>query len=740
MYDRRRRAPQMVVTVLLGSVLAFAPLAPLYPIPTASAATIAADGSSCTLHDAVQSFINGSDQGGCSSTGTYGDNDTLNLTSLSYTVSLALPTYSSGTLTVNGNNATIEWGGSSGRLWTITGSGTSVAITGLTIRGTGGSNDAGLAVLNGATLELSNVTMEHLDSQATSGGAIAAISGATVRVEDSHFTNNSAAYTGGAIAAFGSGTTVTLDNVEIEGNRAGAGGGIAALDGATVDISQSTISDNSALFGGGIFAAGDADVTIEDSTLSENSATGDGGAILAAYGANVSVTESLIADNTAGGSGGGIAAGTGDGPGAGAAVTIEDSTVRGNEANGYGGGIDVIDDSQLVVSGSTIEENRAGLRGGGIAVTVGADATIQDSTVRNNEADYDGGGLEIQRARARLERVTVSGNRAGRSGGGLNVDDQAAVDAVNVTLSGNEAPTGSAANLTRNSTLTLSFVTVADHQGGAAFAVDDSSTLRLKNSLLADPAVDECQLEDGATVDVQGVVLADDPSCNHASITVDSNLRSTLGPLQNNGGPTDTHALLPGSPALDAVTDCTDWDGNSVATDQRGVSRPQNGQCDVGAFEFRAPAGGGGGGGGGGSGGRPADSDTGSGGSGSGSGGGPGDSDTGSGGETGSGTPGQGGAPVVPSAPTTPVQPPESGASAPPSESEVVVIPPPASQIGPSAGSSLPQLLPRTGVPALLGATSGAPLWLLALAGLGLVLMGLGLLSLRRHARLAGPN
>ncbi len=730
MHDRRRTAAQVVLAVLLGSVLALAPLASLPLVHPARAATIDADGVSCTLHDAIQSFLNGSNIGGCSAAlgpDPYGTNDTLNLsTGQTYSISSMLPTFSSGELTVNGNNATIEWSGS-GRLWTIDGSGTSVTIRDLTVRGTGGSNDAGLAVLNGATLGLRSVTMEGLDSQGTSGGAIAAINGATVRAEDSSFRNNSTWWTGGAIAAFGSGTTVMLDDVEIEGNRAGAGGAIAALDGAAVVVDQSTISDNSALFGGGIFAAGGADVTIERSTLSGNSASGYGGAILAIYGARVAVEASDIVDNTAGGSGAGIAAGTGDGPGAGAVVTIVDSTIRGNEANGYGGGIFVIDDSRLTVTGSTIEDNRAGLRGGGIAVTVGAEATIQDSTVRDNETDYDGGGLEIQRARARLERVTVSGNRAGRWGGGLNVDDQATVDAVNVTLSGNEAPSGSAANLARGSTLTLSFVTVADHQGGAAFAVDSSSTLRLKNSLLADPDVDECQLEDGATVQVSGVVIADDPSCNHASITVDLNLRTTLGPLQNNGGPTETHALLPGSPALDAVTVCTDWDGNSVATDQRGVSRPQNGKCDVGAFEFRAPAGGGGGGGSGGG-----SDDTGS--------GGPGDSDTGSGGEASSGAPGQGGAPAVPGAPSTQVQPAEPGAGSPPSEGEIVVIVPPASQVGPSTDPSLPHLLPRTGVPALLGPPSVAAMSLLALAGLGLVLIGLGLLGLRRHVRVAGAD
>ena len=64
-----------------------------------------------------------------------------------------------------------------------------------------------------------------------------------------------------------------------------------------------------------------------------------------------------------------------------------------------------------------------------------------------------------------------------------------------------------------------------------------------------------------------------------------------LGPLQDNGGPTMTHALLPGSPAINQipVEDCLDADGAPLATDQRGVSRPETGGtlCDVGAFEVQ---------------------------------------------------------------------------------------------------------------------------------------------------------
>ena len=58
--------------------------------------------------------------------------------------------------------------------------------------------------------------------------------------------------------------------------------------------------------------------------------------------------------------------------------------------------------------------------------------------------------------------------------------------------------------------------------------------------------------------------------------------------MQDNGGLTLTHALLPGSPAIDGVpfADCTDLDGVAVDTDQRGVARPQGSACDIGSFEL----------------------------------------------------------------------------------------------------------------------------------------------------------
>ena len=78
-------------------------------------------------------------------------------------------------------------------------------------------------------------------------------------------------------------------------------------------------------------------------------------------------------------------------------------------------------------------------------------------------------------------------------------------------------------------------------------------------------------------------------NCNFTTATGDLiNAVPLLDPLLDNGGPTFTHALLPGSPAIDAgnPAGCTDQDGSLLTTDQRGVARPQGGRCDIGAFEL----------------------------------------------------------------------------------------------------------------------------------------------------------
>jgi hypothetical protein len=105
-----------------------------------------------------------------------------------------------------------------------------------------------------------------------------------------------------------------------------------------------------------------------------------------------------------------------------------------------------------------------------------------------------------------------------------------------------------------------------------------SRSLTLANTIVADNVVDNCS----DSVESLGYNLTDDTSCALAEPTDLVVADAMLGPLQDNGGPTETHDLLPGSPAIDAGSmDCPPPD-----TDQRGVARPQGAACDIGAVEY----------------------------------------------------------------------------------------------------------------------------------------------------------
>ena len=160
------------------------------------------------------------------------------------------------------------------------------------------------------------------------------------------------------------------------------------------------------------------------------------------------------------------------------------------------------------------------------------------------------------------------------SPGGAIFGESGSVNVTNSTFVGNIAPVGGTAIRTEVPAR-LSFVTISN--GTPAPSLHGPVTVR--NSVLVG-----LSCSGGQTF--SGVVLATDSACTGASII--PTLGSTLGPLQNNGGPTETMALLFGSPAINAVPagQCTDLGGSPVTTDQRGVARPQLGFCDAGAYEL----------------------------------------------------------------------------------------------------------------------------------------------------------
>jgi len=227
-----------------------------------------------------------------------------------------------------------------------------------------------------------------------------------------------------------------------------------------------------------------------------------------------------------------------------ATVTIGGLTVRhGNPATSPRTGGGILNEGTLTLEQCTVSDNDS-TAGGGIH----SDGTLLliNSTVSGNSATGgNGGGMYIKGA-AQLINSTVTGNHASGTGGGVYVE-------------------GSGERGLIRGWLDLTNTIIADNTDGREYCCDD------------------CMLADDSTLGTNANNLVEDGSCNPA-LSGDAR----LGPLGDNGGDTLTHALLPGSPAIDAVSviSCT------VTTDQRGNARPieltsGGTPCDIGAFEVQ---------------------------------------------------------------------------------------------------------------------------------------------------------
>ena len=293
-------------------------------------------------------------------------------------------------------------------------------------------------------------------------------------------------------------------------------------------------------------------------------------------------------------------------------LSLSDVTVTNNHvsAQGVGGG-GIFSSGTLSLSGCTVEGNQAGgltmgvdqsnqpivVRGGGIRNQSGS-LTVSNSTIANNFA-HEGGGIWTNGTQFSVSGSTFSGNQAGvgvstnlnLEGGGIYIRSSVGGATVaNSTFVNNQGKIYGGA-ITINSGGSQPDVTVSDstfsantaHTAGGAFSVE-TNNLILANDLLSDPS--ECYINN-ATVTSVGHNLASDSSCGLTSAGDQQNAAAGLDPsgLQNNGGPTQTVALLSTSQAVDTGS-CTDASSNSVTTDQRGIARPQGSACDIGAFEL----------------------------------------------------------------------------------------------------------------------------------------------------------
>jgi hypothetical protein len=273
---------------------------------------------------------------------------------------------------------------------------------------------------------------------------------------------------------------------------------------------------------------------------------------------------------------------------------IMGSTLSSNLGLNEGGGIFNIGGT-VEITGSTVSGNHGINGGGGILNFVGT-ARITNSTLSNNLSN-NGGAVDNNNATAIITNSTLSGNQA-LIGGGINNINLGMLEITNSTLSNNSAinPGGFGGGIFNQglSSATITGSTLSNNsasvQGGG---IDNGGDVTIKNSIVANsPTGGDCVNSGnftalGKNFDTDGTCAALDPDFMQVTPA-----QLNLGPLQNNGGATETRALLTGSAAIDAVTDCTLADGvTAVTVDQRGVVRPLDGDgngsflCDVGAFE-----------------------------------------------------------------------------------------------------------------------------------------------------------
>jgi hypothetical protein len=245
-------------------------------------------------------------------------------------------------------------------------------------------------------------------------------------------------------------------------------------------------------------------------------------------------------------------------------MTLTHSTVSGNSAGLVGGGV-VNSSGTTTLTHSTVSGNSAGINAGGVLNGVfgsGGTTTLTNSTVSGNSAGTFGGGV-FNYGTTTLTNSTVSGNSAGTFGG--SVFNYGTTTLTNSTVSGNSAGftgggvyNGIGLTVIEHSTVTGN-TAPADQGGGVASHGDSLTLTEVRASIIAANTGTDVDFTGGATntFDSDGDNLIGDGNATGAFNQGGDQTGVAdpgLGPLADNGGPTQTHAPLAGSPAIDAVT------------------------------------------------------------------------------------------------------------------------------------------------------------------------------------------
>ena len=464
-----------------------------------------------------------------------------------------------------------------------------VSVSGGTFSGNtavegGGLWSSGSLTVDGTVIE-DNEALSDADEAFEGGGGLFNQAG-TMMVTDATISGNTATGPGGSGGGLfnnGDGNTTVMNSAFVENTSARAGGGVE-VNGGTVTLTDTDFNDNATgdtPGNGGALHVTMGTVNATGGEVTGNTAAAEGGGFWNNAGWTMTVSGTSFTDNTASGD----AADNGGGGlfNNGGTLNVDSITVSGNAADGMagsGGGL-FNAEGTVSISASTFSGNTANRAGGAVEV-VGGMTSISTSTLDGNDAGDspgNGGGVHISGAgTVDITMSTVSNNTA-VNGGGLWTSGAGTMTVTNSTVTMNDAPNGGNLYLsgTGGSVSLASSTIAASAQGVGLFS--EGGTFELMNTIVA--------LNEGGTCSGPGTftsngnnllqnIMDDCTITTQGSDILDQD--PMLGPLADNGGPTLTHALMMGSPAIDAgLTD--------LATDQRGFGR-DDGADDIGAFEF----------------------------------------------------------------------------------------------------------------------------------------------------------
>lgn len=526
---------------------------------------------------------------------------------------------------VTGNSA----GGAGGGvlIWAMP----NVVLSGVAVAGNTAFYGGGLyrfSALGTDSLILDNTVVEQNTALGDGGGIVIQGDITTLR-NNTRVSTNTAAGAGGGILVVYAGACcrakVTMNGGSIEGNTAngvwsgaGGGGGLANLldmdPSGSVTLTDVVVRNNRAPGGGnggGIFNRGNLSMIrgeLRDNLGQSGGALSNGTSLMT--GGTVTLTDVAIENNVATSLGGAIFNANPPGAAVANSVTVAGGSIRNNRALN-GGAIFLRPNSTLNIgSGAIISGNIATSTGG--AIDSSGTIAITGATLSGNSADT--GGAIYAAGPSTITASTINGNTA-RIAAGLRVT-AGVIDIVNSTLSGNTATVDGGGALEVSGVVlpgggisgrvNLTATTIVANTGNPG-GIRIGGYVRLFSTILAgngrpDGSVSECAWAPApAWAEYDANLVGQDAACPFAvsnssalNRTVDATtlFTSVLGPLANNGGPTKTHALLPGSLAIDGGHLAGPF---CLASDQRGEPRPADGdgdgiaRCDTGALEQQIP-------------------------------------------------------------------------------------------------------------------------------------------------------